>query len=249
MKAINIKWLRQQLGLLKSRIIYDYKPFNQLRMIRFYSNFIRPGDLCFDIGAHTGNRTNAWLIMEARVVIVEPQPLLVRLLEKKFQFNKSCTLIAKAVGSKPGEGSMMISLNNPAISTLSDHWVSTIKDFEPSASWNDRIIVDVTTLDELIRNYGTPAFCKIDVEGYEEEVLKGLSKPLPSLSFEFFPTTPLRTINCIDCLEELGRYKYNWSFTESFRLVSKAWINDEEMIKAIMNYKGRKSGDIYAILQ
>ncbi len=73
--------------MFRSRLIYDYKPFNRKRMVRFYSEFIKPGDLCFDIGAHTGNRTGTWLSMGAKVVSAEPQPAFIRLLKKKYAHN------------------------------------------------------------------------------------------------------------------------------------------------------------------
>ncbi len=42
----------------------------------FYSQFIRPGDLVFDIGANRGDRTEVFVQMGARVVAAEPQPWL-----------------------------------------------------------------------------------------------------------------------------------------------------------------------------
>ncbi|HRF81237.1 MAG TPA: FkbM family methyltransferase, partial [Flavobacteriales bacterium] len=39
--------------------------------------------------------------------------------------------------------------------------------------WDRAIEVPVTTLDRLIDQYGRPAFVKIDVEGFEDEVLVG----------------------------------------------------------------------------
>ena len=58
--------------------------------------------------------------------------------------------------------------------------------------WADHAVVPVTTLDALIDRYGLPAFCKIDVEGFEEAVVRGLSRPIPSVSFEFTPETSTR---------------------------------------------------------
>ena len=41
------------------------------------------------------------------------------------------------------------------------------------------------------KEFGKPAFCKIDVEGYEYKVIKGLSEPLNTVSFEFTPSVDL----------------------------------------------------------
>jgi FkbM family methyltransferase len=241
--------IRRSLGIFKSRLIYDYKPFNRRRMKRFYSEFIKEGDLCFDIGAHTGNRTGTWLSLGARVVSAEPQPVFIRLLKKKYGHNPRFILESSAIGRIPGKARLHISRMNPAISTLSDQWKSIMTDFEPALAWEDYTEVEVQTLDDLLSRYGNPAFCKIDVEGFELEVLSGLSVPLPALSFELFPTTPGRTIDCINTIEKLGNYGYNWSLTESFRMNSPSWMNASGMIQTITAYTGRKSGDIYARLQ
>jgi FkbM family methyltransferase len=232
--------------MFKSRLIYDYKPFNRKKMIRFYRNFLGQGDLCFDIGAHTGNRTATWLRLGARVVAVEPQPAYIRLLEKKFSKCPEFSLEKKAVGRIPGKAILYISRMNPAISTLSDEWKTVLVDFDPSVAWEDKVETEVISLDEMVTRYGLPVFCKIDVEGYEEEVLEGLSLPLPALSFEFFPTTLYRTVQCIQILEKLGNYRYNWALTESFRLKSSSWVEADEIVSAMESYAGRKSGDIYA---
>jgi hypothetical protein len=62
------------LGLLRSVLMYHGIPFRRRRLSQFYARFIRPGDLCFDIGAHVGSRLGAWLPLGARIVAVEPQP-------------------------------------------------------------------------------------------------------------------------------------------------------------------------------
>jgi FkbM family methyltransferase len=235
--------------MFRSRLIYDYKPFNRRRMVRFYSLFIRSGDLCFDIGAHTGNRTGTWLSMGAKVVSAEPQPAFIGLLKKKFGNNPRFILESTAIGRIPGKARLHISRMNPAISTLSDQWKKIMTDFEPALTWEDYADVEVQTMDNLLTRYGKPVFCKIDVEGFELEVLSGLSVPLPALSFELFPTTPERTIACIKRVENLGSYEYNWSLTESFMMNSPTWLNASAMIRTIREYSGRKSGDVYARLQ
>ena len=77
--------------------------------------------------------------------------------------------------------------------------------------------VPVTTLDSLIALYGEPDFCKIDVEGFEKEVFKGLSRPLARLSFEFHAEFLGETFACLELLRELGLYRFN--FTQENRPV------------------------------
>ena len=61
--------------------LYYGVPFRARRMRRFYSRFVRAGDLCFDVGAHAGNRVRCFRQLGARVVAIEPQADFVRLLE------------------------------------------------------------------------------------------------------------------------------------------------------------------------
>jgi hypothetical protein len=67
----------------------------------------------------------------------------------------------------------------------------------------------MTTLDELISAHGSPAFCKIDVEGYEAEVLAALSQPIAALSFEFTPEVRAVALECVDRLSRI------WVFASS----------------------------------
>lgn len=234
---------------MKSIAIYYWKPFNQKRLRRFYGQFIRPGDLCFDVGAHVGNRTQAWLALGARVVMVEPQAECVQYLRRRFGKNKNATLIAEAIGSEPGEGVMRISRSNPTISTLSDaEWRAQLgRDARYPIAWEESRTVKITTLDELIAVHGVPAFCKLDVENSEFEALLGLNHALPVLSFEYYPPMPAKTFSCLERLEELGSYVYNWSLGESLRLKSERWLSGPEIRAVLRGYSSRyEYGDIYA---
>src|SRR3990172_5141577 len=92
---------RRSLGLLRSLIIYYAKPFQLQRMARFYRDLIGPGDLCFDIGAHVGNRIAVWRRLGARVVAVEPQPSCLTLLRRLYGRDPGVTLVGEAVGAAP----------------------------------------------------------------------------------------------------------------------------------------------------
>ena len=110
-------------------------------------------------------------------------------------------------------------------------------------------MVPVTTLDALIQQYGKPAFCKIDVEGAELDVLRGLSQPLSALSFEYIPAVMETALGCIDWLSQLANYEYNWRVSEWPRLRSRAWLSPKEMADQLSRMSPEdNSGDVYARL-
>lgn len=231
--------------------MYYWKPFNRRRLKAFYKQFIKPGDLCFDIGAHVGNRTDAWLSLGAKVVAIEPQPECVKYLHRRFKGNRMLQVIDQAVGSTSGESILHISSSNPTISTTSgEQWRNQImKDARYPIQWDEQVRVGMTTLDELIDRFGVPVFCKIDVENAEFEVLSGLSQPLPQISFEYYPPAMQKTYSCLARLHALGAYEFNWSFGESQRLERENWLNAEELRTVLQGFRTRHQyGDIYARL-
>ncbi len=238
------------LGLLKSKAMYYWKPFNRRKLVRLYRPFIHKNDLCFDIGAHIGNRMDAWLQLGAKVVALEPQPSCLHYLQRRFGNHPDVTLLPLAAGATPGIHPLKISNQHPTVTTLAGaHWQRKVTNINHRIVWDEELEVTTTTLDQLIGQYGQPAFCKIDVEGYEAEVLAGLSQPIPALSFEFFSTTPLLTRQCIDRLEQLGPHRYNWSPGESLQMALPEWSGANTLLNDIANFKpGHFSGDIYAVL-
>lgn len=242
--------LRKRFGILRSYMIYYLKPFNGHRLKEFYSFFIQKGDLCFDIGAHLGNRSNAWLKMGAQVVAVEPQPLCIDFLSRKFGNNKNFKLVPQAVGDGEGEVTFRISSLYPTISTISTDWqFSKDKSPESLTYWDDEMKVNMTTLDRLIETYGMPDFCKIDVEDFEWEVIKGLNHQIKALSFEFFTARYDKAQMCLDKIEQLGEYEYNISFKEYLKFEYNNWLTKEQLDEIFGSYEKEISGDIYARLK
>lgn len=243
--------LRQAYGLGRSAIIYRANPLKLRRARAFYRQFIEPGDLCFDIGAHLGDRTAHFLKLGARIVAVEPQPLLMAALKRRFGRNPRVTLVAAALGETPGRAILAIDPMNPTIATLSPEFIAQAgasRGFR-GARWRDRIEVEVTTLDALIAAHGTPTFCKIDVEGYEHAVLEGLSRPLPALSLEYLPAALDPALIAISRLNRLGAYRFNRSPGESMRLAAPHWLGATAMaaeLKGMAPEAG--AGDVYAFL-
>ena len=149
----------------------------------------------FDVGANVGNRTKILRKLGARVVAVEPQEACRAIL--KAHFTEGVEIVEEALGEAEGETTMYVS-NADTISSLSPEWIETVKRSGRFAqySWNERRTVKLTTLDHLIARYGLPRFMKIDVEGYELEVLKGLTQPVEALSIEFTPERAATTFAC-----------------------------------------------------
>lgn len=242
--------LDDTLGLLRSLAIY-YAPGRVRRLTRFYAPFIRPGDLCFDVGAHVGNRIAAWTQMEAWVVAVEPQPLLMSWLRRRYGRAPSVTLVEAAVGAAPGRAVLRHDPRNPTVSTLSAEWIAAVGR-DPSfgnVHWREADAVEVTTLDALIAAHGCPALCKIDVEGFEAEALRGLSVALPLVSFEFIPAAIDVAHDCLARLGALGTYIYNWFPGESHHWAAAEWQPAAAMAAQLDRLgEGRASGDIFARL-
>ena len=228
---------------------------NRKKLLKFYSRFVQKDDLCFDIGANYGRRTEIFLKLGARVVAVEPQEACMQELQKKYGNNKRVILVKKAISDNHGEEELMIS-DSHTLSTMSKEWIDSIKSSDMffvsthAFSWQKSVKVQVTTLNQLIKEYGKPAFCKIDVEGYEYKVLKGLSEPIRMVSLEFTPTQEfiLSAINTIKHLASIGEVKFNYSFGESISLVLNEWVEPVVISNILSNLPKKTpiSGDIYA---
>ena len=219
-------------------------------MDRLYGNFVRPGDLVFDVGAHVGDRVASFRRLGARVVAVEPQRAMVMALRLLYGRSESVAIEAVAVGRVPGRARMLINVDNPTVSSISPAFVEAAHDAPgwEGQQWDKRVKVPVTTLDALIARHGAPAFMKIDVEGFEAEALVGLTQPVAALSFEF--TTIQRDVAraCIARCEKLGYVRYNAALGESQALVHNDWQSAEAIVRWLDSLPMEaNSGDVYAV--
>ena len=149
------------------------------------------------------------------------------------------------ISSKKEKLKLKINTSNPLISTFSDHWD---KGRFSDSKWDKVISVDTTTLDQLINDYGHPKYIKIDVEGFELEVLKGLTKKTGIISFEFTSEFFIDAIKCLDYLHLLGYQKFNYSEGERKKF-NFDWTSKDKILEEIENKIKTNDylwGDIYA---
>lgn len=238
-------------GFARSLWLYYGVPGRLRATRRFYRELIRPGDRCFDIGAHVGNRSWVWAGLGAKVVALEPQPDFARFVRWLARRRAGIELVEAAVGARPGMLTLHISRRHPTVSTASRSFLESVAG-APSfggVHWDQAIDVPVTTLDALVARYGRPDFVKIDVEGFEGEVLDGLSVPPRTLSFEWLAETIPSALACVDRLLRLGDYRFNAVMGEAMRFEFDPWVDEaaiRDWLRARPPHGG--SGDIYARL-
>ena len=169
----------------------------EMRFIR--DNMIKQGDVILECGAHHGITTvvlSNWVGDKGKVIAFEPVPNNCDIIKKNIDLNGLTNVILerKAVGSETGQINITGNSNTMVL------------------IYQKGIEVEITCLDEY--EYLQPSMLKIDVEGFEAEVLKGAKKILsrrPKIAIEIH-TEALRqyydsSIDEIFGLIDVGAYK------------------------------------------
>ena len=195
------------------------------------TKLLNSGDLFFDIGAHLGSKSKQFLDKNLKAIMVEPLPQCVEQLKIKFKNKDNVEIIQKAVGRATGNMTLDVNTKMPTTSTMAKHWKNGRFSNE---KWDQKITVEMTTLDHLIKIYGVPKYIKIDVEGFEFDVLMGLSQKVGIISFEFTSEFLDQTINCLNHLKKIGYHEYNFSIGERRKFYSN-WSNTEDLIQKLRN--------------
>jgi FkbM family methyltransferase len=241
---------------LKASCVYDlYWSIADKRVIEarttevdFYRKILdgfRKGDLIFDVGANQGTKTDVFLRLGARVVAIDPDERNEEILREKFlRFRltgKPVVIVGKAVSDRIAVETMWIDEPGSAKNTLSLKWVDTLRSdgerFGHRLDFAQKKEIETTTLEQLIDAFGMPFFVKIDVEGFEPSVLRGMRRPVPYLSFEVnLPEFRPEGLECVHLLGGLGADgKFNYATDCKQGLVLERWLDPPEFSQVLEN--------------
>src|SRR5262245_26508912 len=127
-----LRSIRTARATLRSLRIYYGDRTRAAAMDRLYGEFVRPGDLVFDVGAHVGDRVASFRRLGARVLAVEPQRSMVRTLRLLHGRDRQVTIEAVAVGAQAGRARLLINTDNPTVSSASTAFVAAA---QGAAGW------------------------------------------------------------------------------------------------------------------
>lgn len=192
----------------------------------FLGQFVRSGDLCFDVGANFGQTAVPLAMLGARVLAFEPCPEARRALRMATRQFDLIRVLPVAAGPRQTSGELYLH-QHTAMSSLSSEWITAMRNVRPAGEegWQRKVAVDVVTLDSVAAMFGAPTLIKLDVEGYELEVLAGLSCLPATLVFEHSPVTVDRTQRCLDRIEALASdVLVNYTSGDTSRFALDRWI-------------------------
>jgi FkbM family methyltransferase len=223
------------------------KALNQSRRMRaFYSALLPKGALVFDIGANVGTMTNVFVAACARVVAIDANPDCVRHVELTTS-RSEVEIVHAAVGAENGHAVLKVSDRKDKMSSLSDEWREAVskENHQYVGMWNREVSVPMITLDTLIERFGLPFYIKIDVEGYEDQVIDGLSQCPQLLSFEFntvFLAPARRALeSCV-----FDKATFNYTLVDPVKFELDVWVTRDDLESRILDAKfGPGLGDIF----
>lgn len=254
------KKIKQMIPSSVLSIVENYRRARNLKMERikecespefkrrkiFYSQFLHAGDTYFDIGANYGNRIAPVITLSPKkIVAVEPQKKCCEVLKAKYP---EIIVLQMGVGAKSDVKDFFLS-NDSVLSSFSTEFISSTKDTRfIGHTWENSEKVNIITLDKLISMYGVPDFIKIDVEGYELEVIMGLNQKVKCLSLEYtVPELEHNLAPICSKLISLGSCWFNYSIGESMELSLPNWLSSGEIATFLKSdvFRSTGFGDLY----
>ena len=214
---------------------------------KFYAGLVPSGSLVFDIGANVGSMSAIFRSLSSHVVALEPNADCVRHIQLSY-LGEGIEVIQAVAGPRNGLATLIVSDERDDVSSLSEDWVESIKTEheEYSSLWSRRIAVPMLTLDTLIDRYGMPYFIKIDVEGFEESVLTGLSTQPQLVSFEFNAAFLPAAMRCLDLEVFSPDSRFNFAMGDPTHFELGSWCERREIAEILSRMRHQdRHGDIF----
>ncbi len=237
-----IKRILRRLHLIHP-IRYTYRKLSlsirrdSAQSVEFYRPFVHQGSLCFDLGAHLGDKTEIFLKLGGRVIAVEPNPMCLETLRWRYGKNSKVTIVPKAISDQPGTATLHFG-RSAAMASLREDWSDGKREAPP-------VEVTIDTIDALIEQFGVPDFIKIDVEGLETKVIGGLSRSIPCICFEYFHRELDNARNCLDRLASLGRIECNATTMDWMHWIYPDWCDGPTLVERLAAKSDLVGGDIF----
>lgn len=203
--------------------------------VAFYRALLPRGGRVFDVGANIGDVAEALQRAGMRVVAVEPQPECLAELRARCGGRGEFVAVPGVVGRATGTATLYLRPHHAASSLRGDWLGDTVGTLE----------VPMTTLAELIERFGVPAYCKVDVEGAEEDVFSTLPHPLPLVSFEYHRSGLERAAACLEMLARDAVAEVNLTHAGPLRFALPEWIPADEFRAGMMERLGHPSAPSY----
>lgn len=151
-----------------------YTGLHEFEDMSFLLHLLRSDDTFFDVGANVGSYTLlAAGVCSSKVVSFEPIPATFNILKQNIELNRLHNFVQlenKGVGRENG------TLHFTSTEDTTNHIITNRSNTE------DSIAVPAVKLNEFLLY--EPVLLKIDVEGYETEVINGAEKILKNLSLK-----------------------------------------------------------------
>jgi FkbM family methyltransferase len=188
-----------------------------------YMRMRKTGTL-FDIGANHGIYTDVNRYKYEKCILVDANPQLTRELREKYKEDKGVHVVEAIVSNKDSETFYIA--NSDQISTADPEWISQSR-FSKNYRWSPVQGIPTLSLDKLISLYGVPTFLKVDVEGYEYNVLLSLTQKVPALAFEWAEEKKSEILLTMEHLHKLGFTKFHIQMEDeySYQVEDSEWYD------------------------